>query len=377
MAATNTEILRQSFDLFNRQSCLLDASYAELQDKVDLLTQELKLSQLARHREFVEKERLGIRMTCALDAVPGAVLVLDGGGIIREKNTQASELLNQPLLGCAWSEIAKREFSPAGAADGDLRLRDGRWFNLSRQPFGSEPGELLLLADVTESRRMAELLQRRERLSSMGEMTATLAHQIRTPLTSALLYVGQFGKGTQDETVLAGKVSDRLLELVRMVDDMLCYAGGARRSGESFSVDELFQEILDSVKPCMDSGVFSVATLRKALTVEGNRDAIRGALINLIDNAQQACGDTGRVELGAEEVNDSICLTVSDNGHGIAADIKERLFEPFFTTRPQGTGLGLAVVRAVADAHDGEILIDSGAHGSTFALCLPSKGEQV
>jgi len=376
LAATNTDILRQSFDLFNRQSCLLDASYAELQDKVELLTQELKLSQLARHREFVEKERLGNRMTCTLDAVPGAVLVLDGGGIIREKNTQASELLNQPLLGCAWSEIAKREFSPQGAADGDLCLRDGRWFNLSRQPLGSEPGELLLLADVTESRRMAELLQRRERLSCIGEMTATLAHQIRTPLSSALLYVGQFGKGVQDETILADKVSDRLHELVRMVDDMLCYAGGARRSGESFGVDALFQDILDSVEPCTDSHVLSIATLRKTLTVEGNRQAIRGALINLIDNAKQACGDAGRVELGAEQVNGKICLTVSDNGHGIAADTRERLFEPFFTTRPQGTGLGLAVVRAVAEAHDGEILVDSGTHGSTFALCLPANGDQ-
>lgn len=375
MAATNTDTLRQSFDLFNRQSCLLDASYAELQDKVDLLTQELKLSQLARHQEFVEKERLGNRMTCTLDAVPGAVLVLDGDGIIREKNARASELLNQPLLGCAWSEIAQREFSPVGAADGDLRLRDGRWFNLSRQPLGSEQGELLLLADVTESRRMAELLQRRERLSCIGEMTATLAHQIRTPLTSALLYAGQFGKGSQRDKVLAGKVSDRLHELVRMVDDMLRYAGGARRSGESFAVSELFEEILESVAPCTEPGVIKIATLRSEHTVEGNRDAIRGALINLIDNARQACGDAARIELGAERVNEKICLTVSDNGHGIAADIKDRLFEPFFTTRPQGTGLGLAVVRAVAEAHDGEILVDSGSNGTTFALCLPARGD--
>jgi len=374
LAATNANDLRQSFDLFNRQSCLLDASYGELQEKIDLLTRELKLSQLARQREFVEKERIGIRMMCTLDTLPGAVLILDGCGIIREKNRSASELLNQPLVGCAWSEIAHREFRPANAADGDLRSRDGRWFNLSRQSLGAEPGEILLLADVTESRRMAELLQRRERLSCIGEMTATLAHQIRTPLAAALLYSGQFGKGLHDEKVLAGKVNDRLQELVRMVDDMLIYASGSRRSGETFGVAELFREISDTYAARADSNILNIATLRSTLTVEGNRDAIRGALMNLIDNARQACDGHPRVELGAEAVGGKICITVNDNGHGISADIRERLFEPFFTTRPQGTGLGLAVVQAVAEAHDGEVLVDSSSQGTTFALCLPMAG---
>ncbi len=376
MAATNANNLRQSFDLFNRQSCLLDASYGELQAKIDLLTRELKLSQLARQREFVEKERLGNRMMCTLDTLPGAVLILDGSGIIREKNRKASELLHQPLVGCAWSEIAHREFCPTDAADGDLRLRDGRWFNLSRQPLGDEAGEILLLADVTESRRMTELLQRRERLSSIGEMTATLAHQIRTPLTAALLYAGQFGKGLHDEKVLAGKVGDRLQELVRMVDDMLLYASGSRRSGEFFGVAELFREIADAYDPRADSNILNIASLRSTLTVEGNRDAIRGALMNLIDNARQACDKDPRVELGAEAVNGKVCMTVSDNGHGISGDIKERLFEPFFTTRPQGTGLGLAVVQAVAEAHDGDVLVDSSSRGTTFALCLPMAGDK-
>ena len=104
MTAMNADTLRQSFDRFNRQSCLLEASYGELQEKVVMLTQELRQSQRARDREFVEKERLGKQMTCTLDALPGVVLVLDDGGIIREKNSKASELLNRPLLDRAWSD---------------------------------------------------------------------------------------------------------------------------------------------------------------------------------------------------------------------------------------------------------------------------------
>lgn len=375
MATTSSDTLGKTYELINQRSCLLDASYIGLQDQVDTLSQELRISKLARHREFVERERLGNRMMGALEALPGAVLVLDGGGIVRETNNKASKMLNQPLLGCSWSQIARREFCTTDATGGDLRLHDGRWFNLSRRSLGTEPGEILLLTDVSESRRLAELLQRRERLSIIGEMTATLAHQIRTPLTSALLYVGQFGSGLQDENLLAEKVNDRLQELVRMVDDMLTYAGGTRRSGETFGVGELFHDILDSIEPRKDDKALNIAALRSELTVTGNRDAIRGALTNLIDNARQACGDSVRIELGAELIKGRVCLTVSDNGHGIMAEIQDEIFEPFFTTRPQGTGLGLAVVRAVAEAHDGEVLVDSGTNGTTFALCLPVGGE--
>jgi len=375
LTTTSAKKIRQAGAQAEQTPCLLDVSYLDLQDDVDSLTRELKLAKLARHREFVERERLGNRMIGALNALPGAVLILDGGGIICEKNGKASRLFKQPLLGSPWSDVARREFCSADGADGDLRLHDGRWFNLSRQPLGTEPGEILLLTDVSESRRMADLMQRRERLSLVGEMTAALAHQIRTPLTSALLYVGQFGTGLHDEQTLAVKVSDRLTDLVHLVDDMLLYAGSARRGGETFSVAELFHDVQESVELRTDDYPLRIASLRTPLNVTGNRDAIRRALNNLVDNARQACGDAARIELGAELVDGKVCLTVSDNGHGVPEEIRERLFEPFFTTRPQGTGLGLAVVRAVATVHDGEVLVDSGARGTTFALCLPVSGQ--
>ena len=99
MATTSSDTLGKTYELINQRSCLLDASYIGLQDQVDTLSQELRISKLARHREFVERERLGNRMMGALEALPGAVLVLDGGGIIRETNNKASKMLNQPLLG--------------------------------------------------------------------------------------------------------------------------------------------------------------------------------------------------------------------------------------------------------------------------------------
>jgi two-component system sensor histidine kinase FlrB len=219
--------------------------------------------------------------------------------------------------------------------------------------------------------------QRQERLSSIGQMTATLAHQIRTPLAAALLYARQLKSQTRNGQQPADQICQRLDEIASLIDDMLCYAGGARSADQRFSVSELFQNIVDVSWNCVGDRKLVIALGRDDLLVSGNRDAIKGALLNLIENAFQACGKDGRVELGAEMISDRICLTVSDNGHGIPADIKDRLFEPFFTTRPKGTGLGLAVVKSVAEAHGGEVIVDSGPQGSTFALCLRIQGGAI
>jgi two-component system sensor histidine kinase FlrB len=288
---------------------------------------------------------------------------------------KASELLNRPLQGCAWSEVVHREFRTGGNRDGELRLRDGRWLSLSRRSLITEPGEILLLSDISESRQMAELLERRERLSCIGEMTASLAHQIRTPLASAILYASQIARDPSRLQNLAGKITERLQELGRMVEEMLHFARGANPSHESVAVTGLLQDVVDAFTPQHHGDVLQVVLSNTHLYVAVNRDAVKGALVNLVANAIQACGTDARIELGAEKVDGRICLTVSDNGHGIPDEVKPRLFEAFFTTRPQGTGLGLAVVRAVADAHDGELLVDSRPGATTIALCLPAAGE--
>lgn len=374
--ALKQESLRQAFDAFNRHSSVLEASYRDLQDKVESLKAQLRASQGARHRDLIDKERIANRLARTLEALPGAVIVLDGSGIIRESNAKASELLNRPLQGCAWSEVVQREFRTGENAEGELRLRDGRWLSLSRRPLVTEAGEILLLADISDSRRMAEMLERRERLSCMGEMTASLAHQVRTPLASALLYTSQLARQPSRVQELAAKIADRLQELGRMAEDMLNFARGARPAYESVAVARLFQDVIDEFEGQQEHAALQVVLPNAGLQIAANRDAVKGALVNLVSNSLQACGDQPRIELGAECIDGSICLTVSDNGPGIPDEIRSRLFEPFFTTRPQGTGLGLAIVRAVAESHDGEVLVDSRPGMTSIALCLPVQEEQ-
>lgn len=162
-----------------------------------------------------------------------------------------------------------------------------------------------------------------------------------------------------------------------MAEDMLNFARGARPAHEPVAVAQLLQDVLDDFEAQLQKGTLQILLSNKELQIAANRDAIKGALVNLVSNAIHACGDDARIELGAEKIDGRICLTVSDNGHGIPDDVKPRLFDPFFTTRPQGTGLGLAVVQAVADAHDGEVLVDSRPGMTSIALCLPIREDQL
>lgn len=377
MATTspNAQELHQAFEIFNQQSGLLEESYRDLQDTVESLTQQLRQEQSARLAELVTKERLGRRLSELLETLPGAILVIDRAGIIRQQNSQASALLNQPLIGCSWAQIVKREVRDGGSEDGNIQLRDGRWLSLARRSLKSEPGEILLLADVTESRRMSELRQRNERLSAIGEMTAEFAHQVRTPLASAMLYAGQLDRSTPVNARVADKITTGLHDLKRMVNNMLGFAAGARQAQQEIKVATLLNDIRRSI----DGQLGKDTNLRVSITdgdlkVAANYDALKGALLNLVTNADQAGNGRAEILLHGHRFGDLVHLCVTDDGPGIAEHVRKKLFEPFFTTRPQGTGLGLPVVKAVAAAHGGDVHVSTSNRGTCFTIQLPADG---
>src|SRR5690606_13169564 len=123
-----------------------------------------------------------------LDILPGGVVVLDGRGRVIEANPLALELLGEPLLGVFWREVIQRSFAPRADDGHEISLQDGRRLSLATRSLAGEPGQLILLTDLTETRRLQDELARHARLSALGRMVASLAHQIRTPLSTALLY---------------------------------------------------------------------------------------------------------------------------------------------------------------------------------------------
>ncbi len=227
-------------------------------------------------------------------------------------------------------------------------------------------------------------LARRERLSALGEMAAQVAHQLRTPLATALLYTGHLARpqlGDADRIRFAEKSLARLRYLERLIQDMLLFVKGARLGREPFPLHPLLEELAQTLEPhAVQRGVHLELPADPAgLTLVGDRQSIIGALINLLENALQAtpAGGTVSLALGGQG-SPFAAFQVMDDGNGIPESARERLFEPFFSTRGEGSGLGLAIVRQVAEAHGGWVEWaprDTG--GSRFTLYLPFNGREV
>lgn len=376
--------LEQAFEVFTRTSRQLSESYAELENQVSSLSRELAAARSARLQELAEKERLGRRLEQLLEALPGGVLVIGDDGRIRDANPAAESLLGHPLEGELWESVRVRAFTGESRSTGEVSLRTGRRVSVSQRRLDAEQGRIVLLTDVSETRALQELVDRHQRLSAMGEMAARLAHQIRTPVSTALLYAGQIESGRiQPEALprIGGRLAGRLRQIEAMIGDMLMFAGGGRRDDERLGIDELFAEAAGQVMARWPRHVRLAVEGGRGLAIRGSRTAVLGALTNLLNNAAEALQgsetDEPAIRLRAEsDRGDRILLRVRDNGPGVPADIREQIFEPFYTTRPQGTGLGLAVVRSVAEAHGGELMLGTPhAGGAEFIISLPAADE--
>ncbi len=369
--------LASAFQLFNQLSTQLTDTYRVMEERVGELNAELHHVAEQRLRELQEKDRLASRLQSLLTLLPAGVVVLDQSGRVSECNPAASELLGEPLQGELWREVIQRAFAPQHDDGHEISLRDGRRISLSTRSLDGEPGQLLLLTDLTETRRLQQRLARHQRLSEMGRMLSSLAHQIRTPLSAAMLYAGHLSeRELQPEQIrrFSHKILDRLTHLEQQVKDMLTFVRGDLVVGDNITVAELitaWQAALEA--PVAASGAicrFTGPVPDARLTC--NRDSLVGALMNLVNNALQAAGRGAELDLHCVLEGEELVLQVRDNGPGFDAEIARRINEPFFTTKAQGTGLGLAVVRAVAQAHRGSFQIASTpGQGATATVRLP------
>ncbi|APZ43000.1 sensor histidine kinase [Acidihalobacter ferrooxydans] len=378
--------LAEAFDAFNRLSADLARSYRELEQRVEQLSEELAAARSERLIQLAEKERLANRLSQLLEALPGAVVVTDARNIVREANPAALEFFGLPLLGTSWNAVMQSHFAEGDADSGEVKLIDGRRLSLTRRSLAPEPGQIWLLQDVTETRALQTQLDRHQRLAAMGEMVAGLAHQIRTPLASVLLYLSHLEQKKLEpeprERIL-GRIRGRVLYLENMIGDMLQFARGGEAERAQCALATLIAEFEDMLAvPLRDAGATLVIAwadpaLRQA-TVACQRSALVGAMLNLATNAISAGGPGVALRLGiAMPTPQSLRLSLEDDGPGIDPAIAERIFEPFFTTSTQGTGLGLPVVRAVMDAHAGEVRVEPARHltGARFTLELPTAPE--
>ncbi|MDP2828838.1 MAG: ATP-binding protein [Sulfuricellaceae bacterium] len=372
--------LEQAFSLFNEVSAQLTVAYHELQARVESLTGELAVANGELRRQYLEKEALSQRLEGLLAALPAGVVAVDEAGDVGTVNAAAIHMFGEDVVGQRWREVMRRYLRQTTTPqEWELMGRDGAFsrLNVSVSQLDAQQGEIILLHDVTEAYRMEQDLQRHRRLSAMGEMAAGLAHQLRTPLSTAILYVGNLareGLGEAERNRFSEKALARLRYLEQLIQDMLSFVKGQPGERERVEVASLLQELQLIMEPQMSRQrvAFNVSDSSGGSVIHVDRKALTGALVNLLENAMQATGESGKVSLHAEVLEGMLALSVQDDGCGFDVVQQERLFEPFYTTRGEGTGLGLAIVRNVAQAHGGSVTAKSSpGAGSEFAFRLP------
>lgn len=367
--------LEQAFSLFNQMSAQLTDSYGLLEARVTELKGELAHAGAQRLQELAEKERLANRLQNLLDLLPGGVIVIDGMGVVREANPAAIDLLGQPLLGMLWRHVISRCFAPREDDGHEVSLKDGRRLSIATRSLDAEPGQLVLLNDLTETRHLQEQLARHERLSSLGRMVASLAHQIRTPLSAAMIYASHLTEQelpVETQQRFAARLKDRLHELEHQVRDMLVFARGELPLTDRLMPGALFQALQNAAA----THVQGVSVRWQCDSIDGellcNRDTLVGALLNLIENAVQASAGRTLLKVHAYSRGNELRICFSDNGSGIDKAALARIGEPFFTTKTTGTGLGLAVVTAVSRAHQGRVhYLSRVGRGTCAIISLP------
>lgn len=360
--------LEEAFALFNETSQQLTAAYNALQQQLAFV--QAKLAETEKHRK-----QAVARLDQLLNLLPAGVIMLDEKRKVIEMNPSAAAVLGHDALDRSWEEVQRNVFLRQTSA-GELITHDEQVYQVAETPLEKGAGQLILIQDVTAARQLQQLTSRHQRLNSMGEMAASLAHQIRTPLSTAMLYVSQLGSPLPEAqaAMFSEKALTSLRHIERLIEDMLQYAKGGKAKETPFSVNQLLYKLQEAVQPQIQQyhASFRLTVLAEDRTFRGDEEALLTALQNLVTNALEACGEEAVIEVMAEIIKSQLVLRVMDNGPGIDESVQQKIFEPFFTLRARGTGLGLAVVRAVTEAHGGEVRVHAlKGVGSTFSLHLP------
>ena len=240
-----------------------------------------------------------------VDTMPAGVVVLDGQGMIAKANQIASDMLGEPLEGEKWFSIIQRSFRPQQDDGHEVSLRDGRRIKLEIRALAPEPGQLILMTDLTETRQLQTRLAHMQRLSALGKMVATLAHQVRTPLSAAMLYGANLGSerlNSESRAHFHGKLMSRLKDLESQVNDMLLFAkSGEQQVIEPMSLGQLLSEVKHGADAMLSENTaqLHVQLPEPDVEVMGNRTALASAINNLIHNSLQVIEEDAHIHLSA------------------------------------------------------------------------------
>lgn len=332
-------------------------------------------------------------------SIPIGVITLDRKDLVSFINSQAQlitgsashQVLGQlaremfPQVESMLGEEKRVENLLVAAQLGGGLVRDQHWTSVPLKNFkGRIIGHLLTVEDVTKTREMEVQVQRSERYATLGRLAATIAHEIRNPLTSIAGSIQLFGQGenrSDDEKRLMQIVVRETEALNRWITDFLTYARPVGEQRSSFDLGRDVSEALEALRyDARFSNVEVQSTIPEDAFVLADPVSIKQIVWNIVLNAVEAMEDGGKlwVEIDTSVREEFVQLRVTDTGPGIKSEHAERIFDPFFTTKTSGTGLGLATAFRLTTELGGTLNFHSlYGEGTTFYIDLPKPNQRA
>ncbi len=399
--------IKKAFDLFDEQSSLLQHSFENLKKDLARANQQLNEKNATLSEKVEELHQMTGRLECILESIGDGVLVVDPNLCVERTNPAFLNLLEKKRKEVerrAYSEVMEDLGNPKAIQEA---IRKGKVvFDQERvcrkgdhtitvlagiAPVRSTDGEIIgaveVLRDITPLRLLQEKMQHQQRIAALGEMAASVAHEIRNPLGTiegfARLLKSDLDKdGFENHSRMATKIIAGVTNLNYVITNLLTYARPLSLQNDVFDVGMLLASVEDLLGgiAAQHGVVLEFKQSGKMHTVSGDIRQLRQVLVNLGRNAVEACvgREDGHVTIRSEVRKRSALFTVSDTGCGIPKKDIHHVFDPFFTRKDAGTGLGLSLCHKIVTAHGGEITVESQTgSGTEFTVTIPQAGAAI
>jgi two-component system sensor histidine kinase FlrB len=352
--------LVSAFDRFTGASSAIERQHLELTRHLEQLGHDLVQA----------NERLSV----LINALPAAVLLVEHGQITHF-NDAAAKLIPGLQTQTIWALPAHWE---PGEGPNEYRTSPSpRARTVQLQQNHSESRVVIQIQDITDNLRNLEDNERVSRLAAMGKMSAGIAHQLRTPLSTALLYAAHLSNPAlelSDRTDFSHRLQNQLLHLEKLASQMLQFIKPGLQATRQLSLDDVAQEATDQTQGLFQRHGVQVALDLQASSamIEAEIASLVAALVAVLENAAQASPTASTVRIATRVQGQRAEVVIEDQGPGISAEMLDNLFEPFATDRSTGTGLGLSIASNVIRRHRGDIAAHNRPEGGAcFTIALP------
>lgn len=342
------------------------------------LSEQLRKTGVQLLEEEAHARALEQELSVVVQSIRSGLAVIGEDGMLRSSNAPALVLF--PKL----SQMKASEVIPQWSTEAPVWEIDVQSGNeavtrvlITRTPM-DDGAYLLSMEDVSDLRRVEELARKEERFTAVGHLAAAIAHEVRNPLAS-LSGAVQMMRPRKDDEELLKIVTREINRLSELVTRFLQSTRSTEFLPVPTDLEELVKEVVETFgqDPQYSETIRVVVEFQVMDPIALDRERIRQILWNLLLNAAQAMPEGGRILVGGVCIGERVRLMVSDEGVGISGDNVNKLFDPFYTTRVGGTGLGLATVERCTREHGGEVWVQSEpSSGTTFAVWLPMVGGQ-